>query len=245
MSMRLTTTQRKRAEPGSRLSGHVLYVSDDHETADIWAFALQQMGLVVTLATTAADAVRRWEQDTYDLILIDVSGPDLDGIALIRRLRPEAANPILLLSPSRDEALCLQAYAAGVDECIVKPLSPALFLAKVRSWLRRAWTVPSAQLEVLQAGALRLDPARRAVTLANGATARLTNLEFRLLHLLMTHAGQPLPSELIVSRVWGYSGGDSVVLKNLVYRLRGKIEPNPGQPQYIQTAPGGGYVFVP
>lgn len=236
---------KRNSESGIPIPTHVLHVSNDREVGGIWAYALRQMGLGVTSTTSAADALARWAQDTFDLIVIDVCGPDLDGIELARKLRAEAVNPILLFTTDRDEAHTLEAYQVGVDECVVKPVSPSLFLAKVRAWLRRTWTLPTGALDSLQAGGLCLDPARRAVVLESGATAKLTNLEFRLLHLFMRHPGQALPVDLIVDRVWGYSEGSSTLLKNLVYRLRLKIEPEAGQPRYIQTWAGGGYVFSP
>ncbi len=238
------TSQRNR-QSGTPVPAHVLLVSNDREVGSIWTFALRQMGLVVTSTTSSADALARWGQDTFDLIVIDVYGPELDGIELARELRAEAVNPILLFTPHREEAHTLQAYQVGVDECIVKPVSPSLFLAKVRAWLRRTWTVPAGALEGLQAGGLCLDPARRTVVLESGTTAKLTNLEFRLLHLLMSHPGQALPADLVVDRVWGYSEGSGTLLKNLVYRLRLKIEPEPSQPRHLQTWAGGAYVFQP
>jgi DNA-binding response OmpR family regulator len=225
---------------------NVLLVSNDGEVGRIWAYAIRQMGLDVTLVGSAADALDLWTRDTYDLVVIDVFGPDLDGIDLARRLRVEAVNPILLLTPDPDEAYTLKAYQAGVDECIVKPVSPSLFLAKLRTWLRRSWTVPARALEPLQVGPLYLDATQREVTAGNGWVARLTNLEFRVLHLLMSHHDQVLPSDLIVDRVWGCNGdGDSILLKNVVYRLRQKIEPDPREPHYVQSVPGTGYVFCP
>ena len=240
-----TPTTKRGNESGTQVPRRILHVTNDREVGEIWAYALRQMGLYVTLTASAVDALAAWEQDTFDLILIDVCAPDLDGIALARQLRALAANPILLFTNHCDEGYLIAAYTAGVDECAIKPVSPSLFLAKVRAWLRRAWMVPAAALQTFQAGPLRLDPVHRAVTLADGSTAKLTNLEFRLLHLLMSHPGQPLPADVIVDRVWGYTGGDSVVLKNLVYRLRLKIEPPESPPRYIQTSPGGAYLFVP
>jgi DNA-binding response OmpR family regulator len=226
------------------LGSKVLLVSNDQELGGIWAFALRQMGLEATLVKSAAEALDQWPRDTFDLVVIDVYDPDLDGIELTRQLRAQAVSPILLFTLNRDEAHMLQAYQAGVDECVVKPVSPSLFLAKVRAWLRRSWTVPARALDKVQMGTLCLDPAKREVTTESGPVVRLTNLEFRVLHLLMSHRGQVLPSDLIVDRVWGCAGeGDSVLLKNVVYRLRRKIEPDSSQPRYLQTVAGEGYVF--
>ncbi len=232
-------------EPGmSTLGSNVLLVSNDPEVSGIWTFALRQMGLEATLATSEPEAVDHWSRGTFDLVVIDVYGPALDGIEVTRQLRSQAVNPILLFTPNRDETHMLEAYRAGVDECVVKPVSPSLFMAKVRAWLRRAWTVPAEALDNVQAGTLCLDPARREVSMESGSVVKLTNLEFRVLHLLMCHRGQVLPSDLIVDRVWGYIGeGDSVLLKNVVYRLRRKIEPDSSEPRYLQTVAGEGYVF--
>jgi DNA-binding response OmpR family regulator len=228
------------------MGARVLLVSDEPEAGRIWAFALQQMGLETILTSGIQDALQEWAAGPFDLVVIDVHTPHLDGVDLCRRVRAEAANPILLFTPESDEAHVLKAYQAGVDECVVKPISPTLFLAKVRAWLRRSWTVPAGALDCLQAGDLRLDPPRRVVVTPSGETIKLSSLEFRLLHLLMIHRGQVLPSDLIIDRVWGYAGGgDSTLLKNLVYRLRHKIELDPGQPGYIQTVAGEGYAFQP
>jgi two-component system, OmpR family, response regulator RegX3 len=111
--------------------------------------------------------------------------------------------------------------------------------------MRRSWTVPASMLSSFQAGDFRLDPAQRQLVLQTGKVVKLTSLEFRLLHVLMSHPNQVLESSLLIDRVWGAnSGGDSVLLKNVVYRLRRKIEPDPSQPRYIQSITGEGYVFI-
>lgn len=228
------------------VNARVLLVSDDPEMRGIWAYALRQRRVEVVLAGSARDALDRWAEGTFDLIAIDVCTSQLDGIDLCRRLRAEAANPILLLTPGRNEAHVLETYQAGVDECIVKPVSPSLFLAKIGAWLRHSWTVPAEALNGLQVGDVRLEPARREVVTATGSVVRLTNLEFRLLHFLMVRRGQVLEPDVIIDRVWGYAGGgDSAALKNIVYRLRHKIEPDPSRPRYIQTVAGEGYTFQP
>ena len=108
------------------------------------------------------------------------------------------------------------------------------------------WTVTGEALETLQVGDLRLEPAKRQVITPEGKAVRLTNLEFRLLHLLMMNRGQVLESGVIVDRVWGYIGDtDRVPLKNVVYRLRRKIEPDPSRPRYICSVGGVGYTLRP
>jgi len=228
------------------VNAKILFISDDVEAEHVWAYALSRRGLEVILATSVSEAVDQWGQETFDLVIIDVYTPHLDGIALCQRLRAEVINPILLLASRRDEAYILEAYKAGVDECITKPISHPLFLAKVMAWLRRAWTVPAMALPNLQVGDLQLDPIWRQVVKTTGEAVKLTNLEFRLLHLLMSRPGQVLETNVILDRVWSYAGrGDGVLLKNVVYRLRRKIEPDPHQPRHILTAAGEGYMFQP
>jgi len=229
-----------------KAKARVLLVSDKPETGQLWAYALGQQEIEAVLVGSAKEVLDRWAEGIFDLLVIDVHTPQLDGIDLCRRLRAEAINPILLFTPGRSEAHILEAYEAGVDECVTKPISPLLFLAKVRAWLRRSWTVPTEALDSFQVGDLRLDPARREVITATGSAVKLSNLEFRLLHFLMNHQGRALEPDVIIDSVWGYTGGgDSALLKNVVYRLRRKIEPDPSQPRYIQTMAGEGYIFQP
>jgi len=149
-------------------------------------------------------------------------------------------------TPHHNESHILKAYQAGVDECVAKPVSPALFLAKVKVWLRHSWTIPAEGLEFMQISDLYLDTHGRKVIRGAGEGIKLTNLEFRFLYLLMNNPGRILETEYIVERVWGYYGdGDSNLLKNLVYRLRRKIEPDHNSPRYIHSEPGIGYKFQP
>ncbi len=222
----------------------VLTVTDDSQVGRMLAFVLRQAEIDCSLVELAAlgQAQRPWR--VFDLVVIDVSGPGVDGIELTRQVRNQVANPILLFTSNRDESHILDAYQAGVDECIVKPVGPQLFLAKVRAWLRRSWAIPGRPLSRVELGAVQLDPARQAVSRKQGAPVRLTDLEFGVLYLLMSHPGQALPADVIVQRVWGLSGeGDGALLKNVVYRLRRKIEPDPGHPRYLQTVGRKGYLF--
>ena len=155
---------------------------------------------------------------------------------LCRKFRALSASPILIFLPTNNEAEILEAYHSGVDECVIKPISPAIFLAKIMAWSRRSWMVP---MSPVQAGKLKLDPARRSAIEPKGNEIKLTNLEFRLMHLLMSRPGYVFKNEEIMQSVWG-AAGDLAVLKNVVYRLRKKLEPESGKSSYlIQTWPGG------
>lgn len=228
------------------LNGRILLISDDSEANHVWAYLLTQKGMDVFTVDTASAAAELFARDPFDLLIINYYFDFNEALTLSRQLRPEIANPILLFIGTQDEATLLDAYEAGVDECIVKPISHRLFIAKITAWLRRSWTVPTEALDHLQVDELRLDSAQRQIVIGEDAVIKLTNLEFRVLHLLMSHRGQVLDTNVIVDRVWGHTGnGDNILLKNVIYRLRRKIEDNPSHPRFLQTVPGEGYTFRP
>lgn len=223
----------------------ILLISDDLKSAQIWSYALRQSGMetILMMASDKDDTERRTDP-TYDLIVIDAHLPPLSRTSLIQRLREEASIPILLMLPVSDELCILEGYESGADEVIINPISFKVFLAKVTAWMRRSWTVPTSMLDSFYVGSLLLDTTKRQLVDESGKMTKLTSLEFRLLHLLMSHADHVMESSLIVDRVWGSNGqGDSTLLKNLVYRLRRKIEPDPSIPCYILSMAGEGYVF--
>ena len=220
----------------------VLIVSNQHTTGPLWVFSLQQQKLNVVLEAVPSNTLARFETEFPDLIILDISMPEAQILELIRSLRAEMLTPILLLASARNEEFVLETYKAGVDDFIPKPLSPSLFQAKVKVWLRRFGSVPADALNPLKVGTMQLFPSERMVFLKNGSAIRLTNLELRLLYYLMNRPGQIVTIEELNQRVWGYSAEvDNTMLKNVVYRLRRKIEIDPANPLIIQTVVGVGY----
>ncbi|HEX5808949.1 MAG TPA: response regulator transcription factor [Anaerolineales bacterium] len=221
----------------------IFVVCDQSDTAPVWGYMLRQKGLSVILVTSSEKAIDRWSSEITDIVVIDIDVPHQDCMELYRRFREVSVAPILLFLPAYHESEILHAYAAGVDEVIIKPISPAVFLAKIMAWTRRSWTVTVDGLNLVKAGRHRLDPARRSLINPNGMEVKLTNLEFRLLHLLMSRPGHVFNAEDIVESIWGgYDNGDQVLLKNVVYRLRRKIESDPSNPALIHTG-SRGYSF--
>ena len=220
----------------------VLIVSNQQTTGPLWVFSLQQQKLNVALESTPSNTLARFEKETPDLIIMDLHLPDEQILELIRNVRTETLTPLLLLAFAHTEQFILEAYQAGVDDFLAKPVSPSLFQAKVGVWLRRFAATSADFLNPLKVGTLQLFPAERMVFLKNGAAARLTNLELRLLYYLMQRPGQIVTIEELNQRVWGYNAeADNTMLKNVVYRLRRKIEADPANPLIIQTVTGVGY----
>jgi DNA-binding response OmpR family regulator len=222
----------------------VFVVCDQRDTAPVWGYILRQQGLVVILEPSIEKAIDRWSTEMPDLVVIDLDVDYEKRMELYQKFRAVSVAPILLFLPTYHETEILDAYMAGVDDVVVKPMSPAIFLAKILAWMRRSWTVPVDNLSLVKAGKHRLDPGRRCLLDPHGIEIKLTNLEFRLLHLLMSRPGFVFSLEEIIESIWGgYGNGDQVLLKNVVYRLRKKIEEDPGRPRFLQTGPGG-YLFL-
>ena len=223
-----------------RYIAKIFVVCDQKDTAPVWGYILRHQGLTVILETSLDKAVDRWNFEMPDLVVIDVHVPHEDRMDLYKRFRAVSVAPILLFLPAYHEREILEAYEAGADEVVIKPISPAIFLAKIMAWMRRSWTVSTAELSQVKAGRHRLDPARRCLVNPQGFEIRLTNLEFRLLHLLMSRPGHTFSADDIIQAIWGgYDSGDQVLLKNVVYRLRRKLEADPSHPLFLQTGPGG------
>lgn len=228
------------------LSSKILMISDDFETAQVWLYILNQRGIGTVLITPSDDdTTERRSEYAHDLIMIDTNSLQMDVSRLIRRLRTESSVPILVLVLKDYESTTLDLYDSGADEVIVKPISARLFMAKIKAWMRRSWTVPASTLTSFQVGDLCLDPAQRQLVLKTGKVVKLTSLEFSLVHLLMNQPNQVLESTLIIDRMWGRDGdGDNALLKNVVYRLRRKIEPDPSSPRYVLSITGEGYMLA-
>ena len=224
------------------MGGRVMLVGKNLEANNISAYSLRQRGIVAMLADSPALASSLWASGKVDLVVIDVHVGGCDPIDLCRRLRNGGGNPIIILDARRDESHIISAYDAGVDEYIRKPISPALLLAKVEAWLRWARPNASINLQSVQVGPLQLDAKARKLIVGNGAT-NLTNLEVRLLQVLLHNPGQVMRHELLIDLIWGIDGGDAAMLKNLVYRLRRKLaNVIRGLDECIVTVVGAGYL---
>ncbi|HSR34080.1 MAG TPA: response regulator transcription factor [Anaerolineae bacterium] len=225
-----------------------LIVDDDRVLADVLAFTLRREGYQVVLAYDGEAALRCWQEEEPDLVVLDVNMPRLDGFSVCRRIREQANTPIILLTVRGEEDDIVHGLELGADDYITKPFSPRQLVARAHAVLRRAGraTTPA----IRQAGELLLDPVRRELRVGEGDAVSLTPLESRLLDYLILNAGHVLTAEAIIGHVWGAQGGDRDMLRQLIHRLRSKIilahgqgasDPKAACPVYIETVPGLGY----
>ena len=221
----------------------ILIVDDDAELRELIAFALRQAGYLVVQAEDGPSALTLYDQEQPHLVILDVNLPGLSGLDVCRRIRAESDTPIMMLTVRGSEEDQVQALDLGADDYLTKPFSPRTLLARVRALLRRAdLDRPAPQTT----GDLQLDMEQQTASVRGSAPVRLTNLEFRLLQYLVANARRTVPAERLTTHVWGYRGiGDRQMLKQLVHRLRQKIEQDPADPTYIVTVAGIGYMLEP
>ena len=228
-----------------------LVVDDDRVLADVLSFTLRREGFQVIQAHDGPSALQRWAEAQPDLIILDVNLPQLDGFAVCQRIREQADTPIVLLTVRGEENDIVHGLELGADDYVTKPFSPRQLVARVHAVLRRTGKAASPALR--QAGDLTLDPIRRELRVGNAAAVSLTPLESRLLDYLLLNSGHVVTGEAIIHQVWGGEGADRDMLRQLVRRLRSKIDQacealpdnaEPATPVYIETVPGLGYGLV-
>ena len=222
----------------------VLIVCNESSTAPVWGYMIREKKLHAVIETDPQNTIKRCEEIKPALTIFDLNLHYSKILDLSLQLRAICENPILLFLPTYDENLILEFYDAGIDDCVVKPISPAVFYAKVKAWLRYSEQEPlDTMLEVCVEN-IRLDPGKNILILNDGREINLTDLEVRFLHLLMSRPGHVFDSDSIVNQVWGlYGEQDTTLLKHVVYRLRRKLGDDSNDPRWIQTWHGKGYSF--
>ena len=227
----------------------VLVVDDDRVLADLVVFTLRRAGNEAIIASDAASAIRRWREDEPDLIILDVNLPGSagleNGFAICKRIRSESDTPIILLTVRGDESDIVHGLEAGADDYVLKPFSPRQLMARVQAVMRRFHTTSASTSTPakLSIDGLEFNAKLREVTLSDGTSKSLTQLESKLLEALMINSGQVLTVDDLISDIWGSGGGSSEMLRQVVRRLRSKIETDSTNPYYLQNLPGVGYSF--
>jgi len=226
------------------ITPNIIMVEDEKQIRRFVRSALEAEGCRVFEAETGKQGLVEAGTRKPDLIILDLGLPDMDGVELIRDLRSWSAIPILILSARTTENEKIVALDAGADDYLTKPFGVGELLARVRALLRRQ-SKASEGGSVVVFGDVQVDLARRAVTRA-GVPVHLTQIEYRLLALLITNPGKVLTHRTLLREVWGPSFVESShYLRVYVGHLRQKLETDPTQPQHIRTETGVGYRFQP
>ncbi len=221
----------------------ILLVEDDASIRELTQRGLEQAGFIVVTAAAGDEGLTRFHADRPDAVVLDVMLPGLDGLEVCKAIRATSATPVVMLTARSDTLDVVVGLESGADDYVTKPFEMAELVARVRASLRRA-SAPDPDQDRLRVGQVRVDLAAHTVERGQ-ERLELPPTEFRLLVELARHAGHVLSREQLLELVWGYDYlGDSRLVDATIQRLRAKIEPEPSEPQLIETVRGVGYRAV-
>lgn len=227
----------------------ILIIDDEKPISDIIKFNLNKEGYETITAFDGREALKKFEEESPDLIILDLMLPELDGLEVAKEVRKTSHIPIIMLSAKDSEFDKVIGLEIGADDYVTKPFSNRELLARVKAHLRRTENIESAVAEEnasttgseIVIGDLEILP-DAFLAQKRGEDIELTHREFELLHHLATHMGQVMTREYLLETVWGYDYfGDVRTVDVTIRRLREKIEDTPSRPEYILTRRGVGY----
>ncbi len=225
---------------------NVLLIEDDKAISDLIDIHLKDMSCSVTRIYDGRDGLKEAVENNFDLIVLDIMLPNLDGLEICKELRKqENYTPVLMLTAKSEEFDKVLGLELGADDYLTKPFAIREFTARVKAIFRRVEALQKDQEEKndITVGELVIDVAKRRISL-KGERIELTPKEFELLHLLASHPGKTYTREQLLSILWGYSyNGYEHTVNSHINRLRGKIESDLSNPKYILTTWGVGYRF--
>jgi len=226
----------------------VLIIEDDPEIVELLSIHLKDLDCTVDMSNDGFSGLEKATQQEFDLLILDVMLPRMDGLEVCRQLRAsENYTPILMLTAKSEEIDKVLGLETGADDYLTKPFSVREFKSRVKAILRRVKMMQKANQpedeNVLNFDSLQIDGEKRKVTI-NGANINLTPKEFELLMLMAAHPGRSYSREQLLNLVWGYEfNGYEHTVNSHINRLRTKIEKDPNRPGFILTTWGVGYRF--
>lgn len=221
----------------------VLVVDDEKLIVKGIRFSLEQDGMEVDCAYDGEEALRLATENTYDIILLDVMLPKMDGFEVCQHIREFSMVPVVMLTAKGDDMDKILGLEYGADDYIIKPFNILEVKARLKAIIRRTSPKPKEAAKVIESGDMKLDCEGRRVYVA-GKEINLTAKEFELLELLVRNANKVYGREKLLKLVWGNDyPGDVRTVDVHIRRLREKIEKNPSEPKYVHTKWGVGYYF--
>ena len=223
------------------MQARILIIEDVKEMAELIRLYLEKEGVAATLCETAEEALVEFARERFDLVVLDINLPGMDGFEFLQRLRKTSSVPVMIVSARDADEDMILGLGIGADEFVTKPFSPKVLVARVRAMLRRT-TDLKASPNSIRFGEFLLDIDGYLLK-RGGEKVPLSTKEFEVLAYLASHAGKALAPDTIYSDVWRNQFGDVTAVAVYVQRLRRKIEKDPTSPVLIETVHGMGYRF--
>lgn len=223
-------------------------MDDDPEIMEWLSTDLELSGFYTDAASDGLDGLQKSQNGNYDLIILDVMMPEMDGFEVCKNLRKSVKTkdtPVILLTAKGTLEDKVTGFGSGADDYLVKPFDIQELLVRMRALLRRTGYSPPSKEEVLESGDLKLYPDSLEVNVQS-KLAKLTPTEFEILYCLMQHINRPVRLTTLLNEVWGYDSDEDVRMVRVhIGGLRNKIEPSPKYPRYLHTVTNVGYKLVP
>jgi DNA-binding response OmpR family regulator len=221
----------------------ILLADDEQSILTLLSYPLRQDGYEVVRASSGVEALERFEESEFDLVVLDVMMPHVDGLEVVRRMRATSTVPIIMLTAKTEEIDKVLGLELGADDYVTKPFALHEFLARVKARLRRQSSVAPGHDEAIALGEIVLDPSRQQLTVRGNAVA-LAPKEFGLLRVLMENQGRVVTRQTLLDKVWGYDfEGEQQTVSVHIRWLREKIEEDSRAPRHILTVRSRGYMF--
>lgn len=228
---------------------NILIVEDEESLADPLAFLLRKEGFDVILASDGPTALEQFDNNTVDIVLLDLMLPGMSGTDVCKQLRATSSVPVIMVTARDSEIDKVVGLELGADDYVTKPYSSRELIARIRAVLRRGHDASAESQEeeleeqILEGGRVRMD-VERHIVMVDGEEVSMPLKEFDLLEYLLRNAGRVLTRGQLIDRIWGADYvGDTKTLDVHVKRLRSKIEAEPSRPQHLVTVRGLGYKF--
>lgn len=220
----------------------VLIVDDEEHIVTLLTYHIEKAGFTTDAAYDGVEAIKKIEQQPFDLVILDVMLPKLDGMEVVKHLRMNKIDIPILMATARDtEFDTILGLELGADDYITKPFSPKEVVARIKAILRRVQPQPDQQYSLIKVGDLTIYPEKYEATL-HGEALTFTRKEFELLIYLARNKGKVLSRDQLLSEIWNYDFvGDTRIVDVHISRLREKIEEDTKRPKYIKTIHGLGY----
>jgi len=225
------------------MKADILIIEDEQELAELVQLYLEKEGVHTVLADSAEKGMELFSQQAFNLIILDINLPGMDGFEFLQQLRTRSQIPVIIVSAREADEDIIMGLGSGADEFVTKPFAPKVLAARVRALLRRSMVFSGEEVKIIRFGDFELDSSGYNLK-RKGLNVQLPAREFEILRLLAEQAGTVFSLQEIYTRIWGQEFGEISAVSVYVQRIRKKIEEDYHFPEYIKTIHGKGYLFV-